>query len=73
MAIVSNRYTATERARESYECPARVLRHCPVSADHSLIVLSSLQLATFEPSGDHATEFTSWLQNGPFLTFQLLI
>jgi hypothetical protein len=58
LAVASAGYIATESARGSYECPSRVLRHSPVSADHSLIVLSPLSLASCDPSGDHATELT---------------
>jgi hypothetical protein len=33
-------YITTEKARESYECPANVSRHAPVSADHTFTVSS---------------------------------
>ena len=33
-------YITTEKARESYECPANVSRHAPVSADHTFTVAS---------------------------------
>ena len=53
-----NGYIATERAREPYECPARVFRHSPVSADHSLTERSMLPLASIFASGLQATAST---------------
>jgi hypothetical protein len=42
----------------TYVCPFRVDWHLPVDVSHILTVLSPLPLATFVPSGDHATDQT---------------